>query len=95
MLVDPDTLRVTGFVDVENAIAADPLLDLAKTIQYSIRDNREKMLGLTDGYGPVQMNRIELYRLYHSLELWDWFCSTGEVAHLDSIARDLRELVAS
>jgi hygromycin-B 7''-O-kinase len=95
VLVDPDTLRVTGFVDVENAIAADPLLDLAKTIQYSVRDNREKLVGLTDGYGTVAMNRIELYRLYHSLELWDWFCSTGEVAHVDSIARDMRELVAS
>ncbi|MEU8223737.1 aminoglycoside phosphotransferase family protein [Kribbella sp. NPDC048915] len=93
ILVDPDTWRVNGFIDVENAIAADPLIDLAKTIQYSVRDNREKRAGLLDGYGAVPEDRIDLYRLYHSLELWDWFASIGETTHLDSIAQDLAKLV--
>jgi hygromycin-B 7''-O-kinase len=31
--------RVTGIVDVENAVAADPLLDIAKTDYYAIRAN--------------------------------------------------------
>jgi hygromycin-B 7''-O-kinase len=93
ILVDPVTWRVNGFIDVENAIAADPLIDLAKTIQYSAHDHPEKLAGLTDGYGAVPEDRIDLYRLYHSLELWDWFQSIGETTYLDSIAQDMRKLV--
>ncbi|MDX3001491.1 aminoglycoside phosphotransferase family protein [Kribbella solani] len=94
ILVDPQTWRVSGFIDVENAIAADPLIDVAKTIQYSVRGNRAKLDGLADGYGPTPTDRIDLYRLYHSLELWDWFSSIGETTHLDSIAKDMADLVA-
>jgi hygromycin-B 7''-O-kinase len=93
ILVDPTTWRVNGFIDVENAIAADPLIDLAKTIQYSAHDNPEKLAGLTDGYGVVPEDRVDLYRLYHSLELWDWFQSIGETTYLDSIAQDMEKLV--
>ncbi|MFI5691731.1 phosphotransferase family protein [Kribbella sp. NPDC051586] len=95
VLVDPATWRVTGFIDVENAIAADPLIDLAKTIQYSVQGNAEKLAGLTDGYGALPADRTDLYRLYHSLELWDWFKSIGETTYLDSIAGDMEQLVAT
>ncbi|HEY3562420.1 MAG TPA: aminoglycoside phosphotransferase family protein [Kribbella sp.] len=95
ILVDPATWRVNGFIDVENAIAADPLVDLAKTIQYSARYNAAKLAGLYDGYGAVPQDRIDLYRLYHSLELWDWFKSIGETTYLDSIAQDLEKLTDS
>jgi hygromycin-B 7''-O-kinase len=96
ILVDPDTWQVTGFIDVENAIAADPLLDLAKTVSYSIRDNTDKLAGLVDGYGVLPDDweaRLRLYRAYHSLELWDWFKSIGETTYLDSIATELGGLV--
>jgi hygromycin-B 7''-O-kinase len=96
VLVDPATWRVTGFIDVENAIAADPLMDLAKTESYSIRGDRQKLAGLVEGYGdlpPDWRDRTALYRLFHSLELWDWFASTGNAVHLDSIARDMAGIV--
>ncbi|MFG1906865.1 phosphotransferase family protein [Kribbella sp. NPDC048928] len=95
ILVDPATWQVNGFIDVENAIAADPLVDLAKTIQYSAHDHPDKLAGLTDGYGAVPQDRIDLYRLYHSLELWDWFCSIDQTTYLDSIALDLAKLVTA
>jgi hygromycin-B 7''-O-kinase len=95
ILVDPTTWQVNGFIDVENAIAADPLVDLAKTIQYSAHDNAAKLAGLEDGYGAVPQDRIDLYRLYHSLELWDWFKSIGETTYLDSIAQDMAQLANS
>ncbi|MFI6830820.1 phosphotransferase family protein [Kribbella sp. NPDC050241] len=98
VLVDPVTWRVTGFIDVENAIAADPLIDLAKTVSYSIHDDADKLAGLVDGYGPLPddwQERVLLYRIYHSLELWDWFASIGETTHLNSIAADLAELVTT
>jgi hygromycin-B 7''-O-kinase len=92
VLVDPQTWQVRGFVDVENAIAADPLMDLAKTDYYSIQDDKTKLDGLLDGYGELPLDwreRTTLYRLYHALELWDWFHSIGTVDPLDSIAGDL------
>jgi hygromycin-B 7''-O-kinase len=90
-----DGWRVTGFVDVENAIAADPLMDLAKTIQYELTRSPVKVAGLLAGYGPLPADglaRIELYRLYHALELWDWFAEIGNTEPLDGIAADIREL---
>jgi hygromycin-B 7''-O-kinase len=88
---------VTGFVDVENAVAADPLLDLAKTDYYSIRGDETKLSGFLDGYGPLPVDgpdRLRLYRLYHALELWDWFASIGDTAPLPGIADDIRALTA-
>jgi hygromycin-B 7''-O-kinase len=98
VLVDPATWRVTGFIDVENAIAADPLIDLAKTESYSIRGNADKLAGLIDGYGelpPDWRDRTTLYRLYHSLELWDWFKSIDNTEYLDSIAAEMAGIVNS
>ncbi len=86
---------LTGFVDVENAVAADPLLDLAKTDYYAIRGDRAKLSGLLDGYGPLPPDwpeRLRLYRLYHALELWDWFASIGDTSPLPGIADDIRTL---
>ncbi|NEA33117.1 aminoglycoside phosphotransferase family protein [Streptomyces sp. SID13031] len=96
VLVDPETWQVHGFIDVENAIAADPLMDLAKTECYSIWGNADKLAGLTEGYGDLPTDwraRTTLYRLYHSLELWDWFKSIGTVDPLDSIAGDIAKIV--
>lgn len=100
ILVEPhgDRWRVTGFVDVENAVAADRLMDLAKTIQYEFRRPDDAFEALIDGYGPLGEDgpeRIRLYRVYHALELWDWFASIGTAAPLGGIAAGLRSLVAS
>jgi hypothetical protein len=66
-------------VDVENAVSADPLrplLDTAKTDHYAIKGNEAKREGFLAGYGQLPINwreRVELYKLYYALELWDWF----------------------
>ena len=91
-----DGWRVTGLIDVENAVAADPLLDLAKTDYYSIRGDLTKGDALLRGYGPLPddaEDRLALYRLYHALELWDWFASIGEKQPLVDIAQDVAEAV--
>jgi aminoglycoside phosphotransferase (APT) family kinase protein len=99
ILVDHDERggwRVTGVIDVENAIAADPLMDLAKTDCYSIRGHHAKLEGLLGGYGPLGpawADRLAIYRLYHALELWDWFASTGQTEPLGGLASDMRELI--
>jgi hygromycin-B 7''-O-kinase len=55
----------------------------------------DEFAGLLAGYGPLPADglaRIELYRLYHALELWDWFAEIGDTGPLDGIAADIREL---
>ena len=73
--------RLTGVVDVENAVAGDPLLDLAKTLLYAVGENKTKRGGLLDGYGGIDRpdweQAVELYQLYHALEWWDWAALIG------------------
>lgn len=92
------TWDVSGYVDVENAVAADPLLDLAKTDYYSVKGDPVRRSAFLDGYGPLPPDwaeRLSVYRLYHALELWDWFALTGNAAPLASIAGDMREMAVA
>ena len=87
------TWRVTGIVDVENAVSADPLLDIAKTDYYAIRADDAKREGFLSGYGQLPRNwreRVRLYELYHALELWDWFASVGNTTPLVHLTDDIR-----
>ncbi len=87
--------HVTGVLDVENAIAADPMLDLAKTDYFAVRDNLLKRHALLEGYGPLPIDwddRLALYRLYHALDLWNWFAEIDE-PRLESITDDVRRLI--
>jgi hygromycin-B 7''-O-kinase len=91
-----DGWTMTGFIDMENAVAADPLLDLAKTDYYAVRGNDTRQIGLLDGYGALPddgADRLAVYRLYHALELWDWFASIGNTEPLGGIADDMRDMV--
>lgn len=90
-----DGWRVTGVIDVENAIAADPLIDVAKTDYYSLGRGEPERAALLARYGPLPadgMARLELYKLYHALELWDWFRSIGTTGPLAGIAQDIARL---
>ncbi|MDR7275513.1 phosphotransferase family protein [Catenuloplanes atrovinosus] len=92
VLVDDDG-TVTGFIDVENALSADPMTDLAKTIQFDIGGSAAKRAALLAGYGPLPRygaERIALYRMYHALELWTWFSSIGHTEPLPGLLDDLR-----
>jgi len=73
--------QVTGYVDVEGAIAADPLLDVAGTDYHVLRYDRARWAAFLDGYGPLPGNwaeRLGIYRLHHALELWNWAARTGK-----------------
>ena len=73
--------RLSGVIDVENAVAGDPLIDVAKTLLYSVGESQVKREGLLTGYGPMERRRgketVELYRLHHALEWWDWAAFIG------------------
>jgi hygromycin-B 7''-O-kinase len=72
--------RITGLVDWENAVAADPLLDLAKAWAFSDGRSQETLEALIDGYGPLRADWREAFDLYvvdHLLELGVWFAQLG------------------
>jgi hygromycin-B 7''-O-kinase len=88
--------RVTGYVDVENAVAADPLLDLAKTDHYALRHDEAKRRAFLRGYGPLPRDwaaRVVLYHLHHALEFWNWSATTGKRHLLPDIRTDIERLL--
>ena len=72
--------RITGLIDWENAVAADPIFDLAKAWAFSDGRSDETLAALVDGYGPLRedwRDAFELYVVDHLLELWIWFAQLG------------------
>lgn len=88
--------RIAAVVDFQNAVGGDPLLDLAKCACYTQRDLETAVASLAEGYGPLRdawRETLDLYVLYHRLELWDWFATIGAREHLDSIEATIRATV--
>ena len=72
--------RITGIIDWENAVAADPVFDLAKAWAFSDGRSDETLAALLDGYGSLRADwrdAFELYVVDHLLELWVWFAQLG------------------
>lgn len=69
--------RLSGVIDFENAVAGDPLFDLAKALDYTAHECPSGRDPLAEGYGALQRpgaaEAIEVYRVYHKLELLNWF----------------------
>src|SRR6185503_12243838 len=79
----PPAWRVTGFVDVEGAVAADPLFDLARTDLHALREDPAAREAFLEGYSllpPDWADRVALYRLHHALELWNWAAAMADPA---------------
>jgi aminoglycoside phosphotransferase (APT) family kinase protein len=88
--------RVTGFVDVEGAVAADPLLDLARTDYYALRDDPAVRDAFLRGYGPLPsdwVDRIAIYQVHHALELSNWAASTGKPVDMSCAHTDLAKIL--
>jgi aminoglycoside phosphotransferase (APT) family kinase protein len=88
------TLRLSGILDFESAIAGDPLMDIAKALYYFTPEDEPKKAGLLAGYRALDrgdwQETLDLYRLYATLELWCWMAQIGNREPLDSLAEDLR-----
>ncbi|KKB76757.1 hypothetical protein VW35_17305 [Devosia soli] len=76
--------HISGLIDFGNAIAADPLFDLAKALfctEHMAPGAGTKML---DGYGPIDhpdpKRTLWLYTLLHRVSMWAWLRHTGAIA---------------
>jgi aminoglycoside phosphotransferase (APT) family kinase protein len=74
---DDGAWRLSGLIDFENALAGDPLFDLAKALDYTTHEDAAGRAPLLEGYGALGRSDAEpailFYRLYHKLELWNFF----------------------
>ena len=89
--------RVSGLLDLENVLAGDPLLDLAKAHCYDRRRSEQTLAALIEGYGALRddwREAVDLYVLYHWLELWDWLAATGTREPLRGLEEELNRLTA-
>ena len=94
----PDGWHVRGIIDLENAVAGDPLLDLAKTEAYQRRRSDRRLRALLAGYGPIRSgwrDALDLYTVYHWLELWDWFAAHDRREPLPSLTKSIRNVCDS
>jgi hygromycin-B 7''-O-kinase len=88
--VSDGSVCLTGVVDFENALAGDPLLDVAKAAFYLKPEDRRALL---EGYGdldrPQRSETLDLYHLLLVLELWCWMAQIGNQQRADKLALDL------
>jgi hygromycin-B 7''-O-kinase len=89
------SLRLTGVLDFEGALAGDPLMDVAKALYYLNDESRRSLL---DGYGPVErqgwLQTLDFYHIYFVLELWCWMAQIGRDQMLQKLALELEECTA-
>jgi hygromycin-B 7''-O-kinase len=83
---------VSGLLDFENALAGDPLFDLAKTYFFSRRRSERVLAALVEGYDGLDADwrqRFELYLLHHRLELWGLLANLGVSERLPALADEI------
>ncbi|GAA2396879.1 aminoglycoside phosphotransferase family protein [Dactylosporangium salmoneum] len=91
-----DRCTLTGCIDVENAVAADPLLDIAKTEYYAIRGDDNRRDALLRGYGPLPTGwpeRVAVYRVLHAVDFWNHCAAAGRRAQLPAVAADIETML--
>jgi hypothetical protein len=55
--------------------------------------DESELFGVYRQLGAAGAGRRAVYRLYHALELWDWFASIGRTQPLGGLARDMSEVI--
>jgi aminoglycoside phosphotransferase (APT) family kinase protein len=88
--VTDGSVRLTGVLDFEGALAGDPLMDVAKSLYYLDAESRRAVLR---GYGAMDREdwsrTLDLYHLYFVLELWCWMAQIGNRQPLEQLTLDL------
>lgn len=87
-------LELTGLIDFGNALAADPVQDLAKTLFCCEHQAPGSSSAIRAGYGPIDHpdpdGALWFYTVLHSVIMWWWLRHVGVIAD-----GERHELVAS
>ncbi len=94
--VDPAgaAARFVGAIDLEEAFAGDPALDIVRAIHTAPFMPEALRTPLLEGYGepPAWFEEVyDPYFIYWELELWNFFAAGGSRGPLRSIARRIAE----
>src|SRR5262249_33724014 len=93
------TLRLSGLLDFEGAQAADPLMDLAKTLYCDPHVDAARRARLLDGYGEPERQHwretVALYYVYYILEFWCWMALQGNEEPLPRLAAQMEAYTAT
>lgn len=84
--------HISGIVDMEDAMAGDPIVDLARVHHLAVGRQRERWMALLDGYGNLPAgwaDRFAAFRLLHAVDLWSWYRKLGWRSLLPSIESDI------
>jgi aminoglycoside phosphotransferase (APT) family kinase protein len=98
----PENIRVTRVdgelqfvfaIDLEEAFAGDPLMDLTRTLQTCPLPGDDLTAALLDGYGGRPEGFDDLFNVYfvlYELELWNYYALGGSRKPLRSITRRIK-----
>jgi Ser/Thr protein kinase RdoA (MazF antagonist) len=91
-------LVLTGLIDFANALAGEPLADLAKAVFCCAHEDPRSVAPLLEGYGPLDHpdpdEALWLYTVYHRLVMWTFLNRLGEDPASPGLAGLLRDLAA-
>jgi len=80
-------------VDFENAVAGDPLADLAKFRCWVVLGDADKDRALLGGYGVApgaERERLALWGLYYALDSWCWYAAHVREGFLPPLRAEAR-----
>ena len=99
VLADRDSLgspQLTGVIDFGNALAGDPIFDLAKTLFCAGHEDPGSVEPILEGYGavdhPEAAEALQLYTTYHQLTMWNWLTRRGVAPTSEASAKMLTAL---
>lgn len=94
----PDGPTFAGLLDFGDAVAGDPLLDLAKAHYVARQTDRHTLAAMLVGYDDVRPDWLAIFNLYtlvHAIDGWNWFAGFQDRASLPTLERDIRLLTGA
>lgn len=92
-----DAFELSGIIDFENAVLADPLLDVARTLVFiEQRQDAGGPEAFLDAYGqrtPIEERRLQAYRLFQAADLWQSCAHGGRPEHAQLLEPTLVDAV--
>jgi aminoglycoside phosphotransferase (APT) family kinase protein len=81
-------LQLTGLIDFGNALAADPVHDLAKALFCCEHEAPGSSAAIREGYGPIDHPdpeaALQFYTLLHRVIMWWWLRRVGVLPEGDN-----------